>query len=417
MKQKLFYCLVAVTMLCALAACSNDNEAGKLSVPKGQPDNITLAANETDGHITLISDVSIFASVSDTKDGFSNNNIGWIEVNDPFKDDGKWYINYHLQRNTTGSSRTAYIIVVAQDEKMCFTITQTDKDNPNIDMPDDEVIGNVIISCETFNDYKMTGSYESDGVSNYELQFAGGFPFKMTSAWIDDLDGQPDTKCETEETTEFKHTQNGIYATVTNRLVYRPSGREETEIKSKHLMNLFGPNESASDGSYEWADEEGVTRWNATYDGAGHIIQMNNDDGGSLNGVLIYLFTWKDGLLTKIEEANTGNIVTFSYANSALKNLFKTFDLNWVLAKELETLDFAAGDVDKIWASLGYLGVSSTLLATEISEYRKEDNLTYTYRMNYEHYDSGKIKVNVAHLVNGKQDSYAVWNFKFTNIK
>lgn len=413
MKHKILYRLTAMIMLCFFAACSDDDDpcGDKISVPKDQPTNISVAANETEGQITLNSNVNISAWVSDVKDGSPTTDIDWIAVNQPHKDDGKWFINYNLQRNTTGASRTAYIIVVAEDEKVTFTITQTDEDDPNI--PDYAIDGHVTISCETFEDYTGSGSYRSDGIHFYELHLEADFPCEMLSAWTDDL-VSGDTKCETVQTTEFRRTMNGIAATITDHMVYRPSGYEEIVTLSEHTMNLLGEQRIANDGSYKWTDEDETVGWQATYDDDWHIIQMNNNDGGT--DWLYYIFTWKDGLLTKIEEARTGNTVTFTYADPSLQNLFKTFDLNWVLPKELETLDFAAGDVCKIWASLGYLGVPSTLLATEISEYRKEDNLTYTYRMNYELHTSGQIKVNVAHLVNGSQNSYAVWDFKFVNI-
>lgn len=418
MKHKILHSLTAIIMLCVFAACSDDDgpNGGKITLPKDQPTNISVAANETEGRITLYSNVNISAWVSDVKDGSPATDIEWIKVNQPHKDDGTWYVNYNLQRNNTGTSRTSYIVVVAEDEKITFTITQTEEDDP--DIPDYAADGHIRITCETFEDNAGTGSYKSDGEHFYELHLDADFPREMFSAWTDNIDNAPgqgsDTKCETMQTTEFRRTLNGIEATITDHMVYRPSGREEIATLSEHSMNFLGEQRIAKDGSYRWTDDNETVGWQATYDNTGHIIQMNNNDGGT--DWLYYLFTWEDGLLTKIEEARTGNTVTFTYANPSLKNLFKTFDLNWVLPKELETLDFAAGDITKIWASLGYLGLPSTLLATEISEYIKEDNLTYTYRMNYELHTSGQIKVNVAHLVNGVQNSYAVWDFKFVNI-
>lgn len=418
MKHKILYGLMSMLMLCAFAACSDDDgpDSGKISLPKDQPTTISVAANETEGQITLNSNVNISVWVSETKDGSPATDIDWITVNQPHKDDGMWFINYNLQPNTTGASRTAYIIVVAEDEKVTFTITQTNEEDPGI--PDSVADGHIMISCETFEDYTGSGSYKSDGEHFYELHLVADFPDKMFSAWTDEIANGPgqsgDTECETVQTTEFRRTPSGISATITDHMVYRPSGREEIVTLSEHLMNFLGEQRIAKDGSYKWMDEDETIGWQATYDDAGHIIQMNNNDGGT--DWLYYLFTWKDGLLTKIEEARTGNSVTFTYANPSLRNLFKNFDLNWILPKELETLDFAAGDITKIWSSLGYLGLPSTLLATEISEYRKEDNLTYTYRMNYELHTSGRIKVNVAHLVNGVQNSYDVWDFKFSNI-
>lgn len=419
MKHKILYGLMSLLMLCAFIACSDDDgpETEKISIPKDQPTNISLAANETGGQITVKSDFSISAWVSDKKDGAPVADIEWITVDSPINEGGLWVLNFTLQTNTSGSSRTAYIVVVAEDEKISFKITQSDEYDE--DIPNSSVTGRVEIKCEAFEDFYGNGSYQSDGESYYELTFDAGMPRLMICKWTDDMEPGPgqsgDTKCEVTQVTKFLPGDNNrINATMTDYKRYLPSGREETSNLSRHQMELFYDRRVAKSGSYEWTDEPGTARWIPSYSSKGYIEQMKQSDTDGDESV--YFFTWKDDLLMKIEEKGTGNTVTFSYANPSLVNLYSTFDLNWILGS-LETLDFAAGDVTKIWASLGYLGMRSNLYATEISEYRKEDNITYTCRMNYELHTSGQIEVNVAHLVNGVQESYKVWEFKFFNMR
>ncbi len=418
MKQKILYGLMSMVMLCAFVACSDDDgpNEGKISVPKDQTTNISLAANETEGQIILKSDAGISAWVSDVKDGAPSTDIKWITVNQPHKDDGVWIINYNLQTNTTGSSRTAYIVVIAEDEKLSFTITQSDEIDP--DIPSHNATGTVIMKCESFEDFFENGSYQSDGTNYYELTLDAGMPREMIHIWTDEIDngsGQSgDSECKNRQVTEFSHDSNRIHAKITDYERYLPSGREETTVVSHHYMDLFNNKRLAKGGSYEWTDDPGTAQWAPSYSQTGYIDQMNHRD--TTGEEYVYNFIWQDGLLMKIEEQGTGNTVTFSYADPSLTNLYSTFDLNWVLPSQLETLDFAAGDVTKIWALLGYFGMHSNLYATEISEHRKEENLTYTYRMNYELHTSGQIKVNVAHLVNGSQNSYKVWEFDLFNI-
>lgn len=421
MKHKILYGLMSLVMLCTFVACSDDNglDTGKITIPKGQPTNITLAANEAEGRITLNSNADISAWVSDVKDGSPASDIEWIEVNQPHKDDGTWYINYNLQTNTTGASRTAYIVVVAEDEKLSFTITQSDETDP--DIPSAILTGMIEIKCEAFEPAAdNSGTYLSNGVSYFALTLDGGMPREMVHFWTDDLDNGPGqigvTQCENRQITTFYHDNNGIQAEIANYERYLTSGREEKMVVSRHSMDFIGYRRIAKSGTYHWTDEPGIAQWEPVYSSkGGHIEQMKHTDTDGEEHV--YIFTWKDNLLTKIEEQGTGNTVTFSYANPSLRNLYMTFDLNWVLPTELETLDFAAGDVTKIWAALGYIGMPSELYATEISEYIKHDNLTYTYRMNYEPHPYRGIKVNVAHLVNGVQDSYKIWEFNFCNMQ
>ena len=205
MKQKILYGLMSILMLCAFVACSDDDgsNGGKISVPKGQPTNISLAANEVEGQITIKSNVNISAWVSDVKDGAPTTDIEWITVNQPHKDDGIWFINYSLQTNTTGTSRTAYIVVVAEDVKLSFTITQSDESNP--EMPDVNMTGMVTIKGETFEDFLGDGSYKSDGVFYYELILDAGMPRGMVHLWTDEIVNGPgqsgDSECKTKQVT------------------------------------------------------------------------------------------------------------------------------------------------------------------------------------------------------------------------
>lgn len=418
MKQKILCAFLSVFVLSVFFACSDDDgpNGGKISVPKDQPIDIILAANETEGQIILNSNASISAWVSDVKDGAPSVDIDWVTVNQPHKDNNRWSINYNLQVNSSDNPRTAYIIVVAEDERLSFTITQSNEIDP--DIPSADLTGLVEITCESFEDFFGNGSYQSDGKSFYTLTIDAGMPREMVHLWTDDLDNGPgnsgDSKCENKQVTAFTHDDSNIYAVITDYEKYLQSGREESIVVSRHQMELQNPLRLAKSGSYEWTDEPGKALWEPTYSQKGYIERMKHID--TTGEEHIYEFTWKDGLLMKIEEQKTGNTVTFSYADPSLENLYSYFDLNWVLPTELETLDFAAGDVTKIWTSFGYLGTHSRLYATEISEYVKADNITYTYRMNYELKSDRQIKVNVAHLMNGVQSSYKVWEIKFHNM-
>jgi hypothetical protein len=106
----------------------------------------------------------------------------------------------------------------------------------------------------------------------------------------------------------------------------------------------------------------------------------------------------------------------FTYADPDLKNLHSTFDLNWVLPRDLECYDFAAGDVTRVFAATGLMGNTSRLLLTAITEYTS-DNHTYSYRMNYETNTTDQTVVVAARFVDDIQTSYHVWTIEYYNIE
>lgn len=132
MKKFIFY-LLAIVAICGMASCSSDDEPGKIELSKGHSSNVSMYANQTNGEInfTAASSWSAWTSTSSR----ASDDIDWITLNTTSGSAGEVSLTFTLDYNNTGSSRTAYIIIVCEDEQISIKITQTTEEDENGDEP------------------------------------------------------------------------------------------------------------------------------------------------------------------------------------------------------------------------------------------------------------------------------------------
>jgi hypothetical protein len=395
----------------SLTSCSDDDGPGKIELSNGESSKVTVAANTYSGSInfTAAAPWSAYTSTNPSE----QNDVDWIHLDTTSGSAGKVSLTFTLDNNTSGSNRTAYIIILCEDDKLVITVTQTTETEGDSTIAQ----GRVEIEEKWYVNNSGIG-YSYDGTLNYVLEYNGDLPIKMKSTWRDDIDPGPnppadhDSYCINHETTEFSwgSDSQSVKATMQNLVTYYPSERTEIEDRSEHYAEL--KDRRAVKGWYKWDDEDRAD-WEATYDNFGYLASTKNNDGTSTWDT--YTYSWKDGCLEKIVWTADKRIV-FTYADSSLKNLHSTFDLNWVLPTELECYDFAAGDITRIFAVTGLMGNPSDLLLTAITEYTS-DNRTYSYRMNYKENTLDRTIVTVMEFVDDVQTGYKEWTINYYNIK
>lgn len=134
--KKILYYLLAMVVICGVASCSSDDEPGKIELSKGQASNLTLYANNTSGEVKFSAAASWSAWISATSR--VSEEIDWITLDITHGSAGEVTLSFTLERNTTGTSRIAYIIIVCEDEKIEIKITQRPEDDPDDGSDDDE---------------------------------------------------------------------------------------------------------------------------------------------------------------------------------------------------------------------------------------------------------------------------------------
>lgn len=134
--KKILYYLLAMVVICGVASCSSDDEPGKIELSKGQASNLTLYANNTSGEVKFSAAASWSAWISATSR--ASEEIDWITLDITHGSAGEVTLSFTLERNTTGTSRIAYIIIVCEDEKIEIKITQRPEDDPDDGSDDDE---------------------------------------------------------------------------------------------------------------------------------------------------------------------------------------------------------------------------------------------------------------------------------------
>jgi len=404
-----------------LGACTSEDEnLYQVTLAEDQPTSITVPANQNSEQIRFTATSAWSAWTSTESRGV--NDVEWIHLDNASGSAGDVYLNFTLDYNNTGESRTAYMIIVCGDTRIVVTITQTSDDDPDVANPITE--GLVEVEVKSFDENSGQG-YTFDGTTNYVITYSNGLPVRMVSKWRDDMAVGPDAPadhdsyCLNEETTRFNWDGNNrIDVSSVNvdsqiSVTYYPSERKEIEDPSEHFAEIEGS--GVVGGWYWWPREDSnKSEWTAAYD-KGYLISSRNNDASPVWET--HTMTWEDGDLTKIvSDSEDGRYITITYADPSLLNLHREFDINWVLPKELECYDFAAGDITKIFPSIGFMGKPSRHLITAITEY-DGGNTTHSYRMNYTVNTREKTVVTVMYFVNDVQKSYSEWTIRYTNIR
>lgn len=421
--KNLLYGLSLMLMTVASSACSGDkDELTKIIMSEGQSTEITYAANTSVGniHFTAVANWSAYVSPASS----TNDEVSWITLNSTNGSAGEVNLIFDLERNLTGESRTAFIVVICEDDKVSFKITQVAEDDP--DEPARNLSGLIKIQMEKY--INGANGLEYDGDTYYELYYEAGRLVEMICQYRDDVDKPEgvtggDDYCETIETTGFRYDDvNGhVRATIRIESTYYPSKNVETEDSEHDLYYTIEPGAQirALSGSYYYPQEDDYpTKFDFSYDSTGYLTQSRNDEGqeGKWN---TSTFSWKSANLASITSSYDGydGTIAFDYSDSSLLNTIVGFDLNWVLFDEFEVLDFGAGDITRIWAVAGFLGTPSKNLATSITETDKFGTKC-TCRVTYKTHTDEKTEVRVEEFVNNQQSGYTDWEISYSgNLK
>ena len=407
--------MLPLIALSLLISCSSDDDGPKkIVLPEGQATEMSFAANSSEGSIkfTAVSSWSAWTSSSSR----ASEEIEWLTLSTTHGSAGEVIIPFNLERNRTGKERTAYIIVVCEDETTSFRITQSNEDSDNPDIPDINIGGHIAIQKSNY--INGANGIEYDGVTLYEVHYEAGRMVEMICHYRDDMakpiGGTGDDYCETEETTRFEYDDaNGrVRAIIHIESTYYPSKKVETEDSEHELAYeiLPGAKIRALNGSYYYPQEGGYpAKFDFSYDSAGYLTQSRNDDGqeGKWD---TSTFSWKSANLTSITSGY--GTIGFDYLDSSLLNTIAGFDLNWALLNEFEVLDFAAGDITKIWAVCGFLGNGSKNLATAITE-TSPSGRKRSARLSFTEHSSERTRVKVEQFYDNEQVGYSDWEITY----
>jgi hypothetical protein len=393
----------------SLTSCGGNDEPGKIELTEGESSNISVAANTSSGIInfTAAAPWSAYTSAQSR----SSDGVDWIHLGTTSGSAGDVSLTFTLDNNTTGSNRTAYIIILCEDDKLVITITQTTETE---DVPTTSK-SQVQIEVKRYVNGAGNG-YSYDGSINYVLEYNGDLLITMISTWRDDIVGA-DNYCINTKTAVFswddstKNNVKSVKVEDVTKTTYYPSGREETGDYNEHYVEF--KNGRAVKGWYKWDDDDRPSNWETTYNNNGYIAGTKSDDGDGSGEWSTHTLTWTDGCLTNIG-CSEKYVTTITY-DASLTNQCPLLDLNWLLPTDLECYDFAVGDPSKIFAALGLMGNSSKYLITSITEY--DGKTYYSNKMDYKENTSERTVVTVNRYIDNGLDSYSEWTINYSNIK
>ena len=396
------FCLM-VLVTSALISCSSEEgeEIGGFKFENVHDGKVVAAANQTFSQIIMKSSKSYSAYISATSDGSSGEEVNWLRYSGSHLDDGKCYINIDLDKNYSGKSRSAYIVIVCDDKKVSILITQTTDNDPNWeDEPNDNQGGITALFTITKEDALIHGGVaEDDGTETYELQYENGNLTRFEHVFRDDMDNAPDQYCIETTTGTIFNSGATIKTDWDRKSVYYPSLKTEVDV-ADHTANLENGRVVGGTIFKSWMNR--TRPFEISYNSDGTLKQIRYNDISESDGSDDWdnhTFIWENGYLTKVKCENLNATSTFTYdKTTVIPAPFDTvLDLNMLLIlEEAEFFDGTNGQILNVLSMGGKLGTRSKGL---IKEYHCDwtESSPYTLKMSYEKLTSDEVVVEVSY--------------------
>ena len=411
-------CLMAFATS-ALVSCSSDDngdEWGGFKFENVRDGKLSVAADQTSSEIIMKASKAYRAYVSATSDGSSTEEISWLHYEGSRLDDGTCYINIQLDRNETGKSRSAYIIIVCDDKTVPILITQTAEDSSNVGGDSDVDNGGITaLFTITKESSVITGTHvEDDGTETYELQYQNGNLTRFKHVERDDYDNCPDDYCIETTTGTIFHSGTSIKTDWNRKSIDYPSQKTEEDVAD---FNAKLENGRIVSGTIFKSWMKGTRPFEISYNADGTLKQTRYNDiseADGSDGWDNHSFIWENGYLTKVKCESMDAVSTFAYdKTTAIPAPFdKALDLNMLLLlEEAEFFDGTNGEILNVLAIGGKLGTRSKGL---IKEYHCDwtEDAPFTLKMTYKKLTGNEVIVEVNHYENNQLRFGYKWTIK-----
>lgn len=409
--RTLFLALVAVTFM----GCSSDEgeEWGGFKFENVHDGKVSVAANQTSAQIIMQASKAYSAYVSATSDGSSTEEVTWLHYNGSNLDDGKCYVSFTLDRNFSGKSRSAYIIIQCDDKTVPILVTQTTENDP-----DWEEGVTALFTITKENTAYYSGKAEDDGTESYEFQYVSGRLFSFKHVFNDEISDGSDPNADQYciETTQVERIDeyDGVLDTHWLRdNIYYPSNKKEGRVIEHHAKLENGRIVSGTIFD-SWMLH--TCPFELSYNSDGTLKQYRYNDIGDdgSDDWDNHSFVWENGYLTKVNCGNMDATSTFAYdKTTAIPAPFDTaLDLNMLLIlEEAEFFDGKNGEILNVFAIGGKLGTRSKGLIKEFHCDWTEDT-PYTLKMSYEKLTGDEVVVTVDHYEKNVKRFSSKWTIK-----
>ncbi len=411
-------CLMAFATS-ALVSCSSDDngdEWGGFKFENVRDGKLSVAANQTSSEIIMKASKAYRAYVSATSDGSSTEEISWLHYEGSRLDDGTCHINIRLDKNDTGKSRSAYIIIVCDDKTVPILITQTTENTPNVGGDSDADNGGITALFTITKECSViTGTHvEDDGTETYELQYQNGNLTRFKHVFRDEFDNADDDYCIETTTGTIFNSGASIKTDWNRKFIYYPSQKTEEDVAD---FNAKLENGRIVSGTIFKSWMNGTRPLEISYNADGTMKQTRYNDISEYDGSDDWdnhTFIWENGYLTKVKCESMDAVSTFAYdKTTAIPAPFdKALDLNMLLLlEEAEFFDGTNGEILNVLAISGKLGTRSKGL---IKEYHCDwtEDTPFTLKMTYKKLTSDEVIVEVNHYENNQLRFGYKWTIK-----
>lgn len=411
-------CLMAFATS-ALVSCSSDDNGdqwGGFQFENVRDGKLSVAADQTSSEIIMKASKAYRAYVSATSDGSSTEEISWLHYEGSRLDGGTCHINIRLDKNETGKSRSAYIIIVCDDKPVPILITQTAEDSSNVggDFDVDNSGITALFTITKENTVINNNHIEDDGTETYELQYQNGNLTRYKHVFRDEMDNASDKYCIDTTTGTFFNSGTSIKTDWNRKTIDYPSQKTEEVVAD---FNAKLENGRVASGTIFHSRMNGTRPFEVSYNADGTMKQTRYNDISEYDGSDDWdnhTFIWENGYLTKVKCESMDAVSTFTYdKTTAIPAPFdKALDLNMLmLLEEAEFFDGTNGEILNVLAIGGKLGTRSKGLLKEYHCDWTEDT-PFTLKMTYKKLTSDEVIVEVNHYEGNHLSFGHKWTIK-----
>lgn len=390
---------IALLAMAALAACGDDGDGDKsLKLTGGTQKEQTVYADQTQktGGINFTATADWTATVSAVETKAAAGEVDWLTLSAYSGGAGEFSLTMTLKPNLTGRDRKAQIRIVCGESVITIVVEQkgTKEDGT---LPDGGSTQGRRISRIRQDNYFLNGSkVEFDGTETYDFTYdAEGRVTRIVQTEINETTGASGTV--TDVTTvaitygdksvayEISSTENGVASP------YKPSGSIVLDQKGRAVSGV------CKDYDFKDLVYEFKSSYSLHYDAESRLVRALIHEEEETAGTDEERLTWENGNPVQVWWGSTqagADIIDKARYGSVPNNA--NLDLNWMLALDTEGFAFAAGDPAQIFATLGYVGVRSVMMAETVSESEYIGHNVYKYVYNT---DSEGLPVSVTRTV------------------
>lgn len=386
--MKKVYSIFMILLATVLSGCPADAPES-IELSGDQSASVSLSYDSTSSTINFEAEGEWFATITPIND----NDTSWLHLDQTSGSAGNIVLNFTMDENYTGSSRSARVVISCMDTSVTVTVTQLAEgetpDDGDEDGDDNEGDSPVQRLPQIDILYSRTNHLNMDQEEGRMSIVFDGWespcPIDIIVNTTYEEDGQ-----EVMSEQSYRYTYEG------NTVNVNVEFTKEGYVIDRAEYQLTMENGRGISGYSKYQHETRNYRLN--YDSNGYLTKFEGNTGSSS-------LVWNNGNFTSASDP-WGSQFQIRYNENCINSNAYNFDPNWLIAS---TLTSVLNDDAYFFAMFGMVGNASKNLISEITR----ENSGYYYTIDYNECNEHRIKCTVSDYYNDELIATSMYIIRF----